>query len=232
MATSAQTLSLIIDELLQAKPANRTEAITLLSAKGYLPKKLIEEPKPVKPVSVFASKAAQDYADANDIVIPEGFKGSAAKDKVSVSDLKKLKDPPKAKLSGSPSALKYARDNNIDLTDFVGSGEDGKIMLKDVKALKPEETPKPAETPKPSEPGPSTPSEPEVTPEPVKEDGMKITPAAAKAIQKYGIDEEDIKSVTPSGKNGELLLKDLKDLIELFKAEVGEEVDIDGQDEY
>ena len=232
MATSAQTLSLIIDELLQAKPANRTEAITLLSAKGYLPKKLLEEPKPVKPVSVFASKAAQDYAEANDIVVPEGFKGSAAKDKVSVSDLKKLKDPPKAKLSGSPSALKYARDNNIDLTDFVGSGEDGKIMLKDVKALKPEETPKPAETPKPSESGPSTPSEPEVTPEPVKDDGMKITPAAAKAIQKYGIDEEDIKSVTPSGKNGELLLKDLKDLIELFKAEVGEEVDIDSQDEY
>lgn len=233
MATSAQTLSLIIDELLQAKPANRAEAITLLSAKGYLPKKLLEEPKPVKAPSVFASKAAQDYAEANDIVVPEGFKGSAAKDKISVSDLKKLKEPPKAKLNGSPSALKYARDNNIDLTDFVGSGEDGKIMLKDVKALKPEETPKPAETPKPSEPGPSTPPEPEVTPEPeTKSAGMKITPAAAKAIQKYGIDEEDIKEITPSGKNGELLLKDLKDLIELFKAEAGEEVDIDSQEEY
>ena len=42
--------------------------------------------------------------------------------------------PPKVKLNGSPNALKYARDNNIDLTDFVGSGENGKIMLKDVKA--------------------------------------------------------------------------------------------------
>ena len=41
--------------------------------------------------------------------------------------------PPK--LNGSPNALKYARDNSIDLTDFVGSGENGKIMLKDVKAL-------------------------------------------------------------------------------------------------
>lgn len=223
MATSAQTLSLIIDELLQAKPANRTEAITLLSAKGYLPKKLLEEPKPVKPVSVFASKAAQDYAEANDIVVPEGFKGSAAKDKISVSDLKKLKEPTKAKLNGSPSALKYARDNNIDLTDFVGSGEDGKIMLKDVKALKPEETPKP------SEPGPSTLPEPKVTPEPEKKDS-KITPAAAKAIQKYGIDEDDLKDITPSGKNGELLLKDLKDLIELFKAEAGEKVE--SEDEY
>ena len=230
MATSAQTLSLIIDELLKAKPANRTEAITLLSAKGYLPKKLLEEPKPVKPVSVFASKAAQDFAEANDIVVPEGFKGSAAKDKISVSDLKKLKEPPKAKLNGSPSALKYARDNNIDLTDFLGSGEDGKIMLKDVKALKPEETPKPAETPKPSEPGPSTLPEPEVTPKPEEDKGSKITPAAAKAIQKYGIDEDDLKDITPSGKNGELLLKDLKDLIELFKAEAGEKVE--SEDEY
>ena len=40
MATSAQTLSLIIDELLKAKPANRDAAIDLLAAKGYLPKKL------------------------------------------------------------------------------------------------------------------------------------------------------------------------------------------------
>lgn len=210
MATSAQTLSLIIDELLKAKPANRTEAITLLSAKGYLPKKLLEEPKPVKPVSVFASKAAQDYAEANDIAVPMGFKGTAAKDKISVSDLKKLKDPPKAKINGSPSALKFARDNDIDLSGFVGSGEDGKIMLKDVKALKPKD-----ETP--SEAGPST------LPQTEQGNGNKISPAAAKAIQKYSIDEEDLKGITPSGRNGEILLKDIKELIDLFKAEQGEE---------
>ena len=207
MATSAQTLSLIIDELLKAKPANRSDALALLATKGYLPKKLIKEPKAAKPTSIFASKAAQDYADAHNILVPEGFKGSAAKDKISVSDLKKLRDPPKAKLNGSPSALKYARDNGIDLTDFIGSGEDGKITLKDVKALKPEVK---EEQPSSSTDGPAT--------------GKKISPAAAKAIQKYNIDESDLADVVPSGKNGEIILKDLKDLIELFVAEVGEDV--------
>ena len=51
------------------------------------------------------------------------------------SDEDEEETPPKVKLNGSPNALKYARDNSIDLTDFVGSGENGKIMLKDVKAL-------------------------------------------------------------------------------------------------
>ena len=213
MATSAQTLSLIIDELLKAKPANRSDALALLATKGYLPKKLIKEPKAAKPTSIFASKAAQDYADAHDILVPEGFKGSAAKDKISVSDLKKLRDPPKAKLNGSPSALKYARDNGIDLTDFIGSGEDGKIMLKDVKALKPEVK---EEQPSSSTDGPAL-EEPPAT-------GKKISPAAAKAIQKYNIDESDLADIVPSGKNGEIVLKDLKDLIELFAAEVGEDV--------
>ena len=66
MATSAQTLSLIIDELLKAKPADRDAAITLLSAKGYLPKKLMEKPKEKK-TSMFASKAAEDFAEAKGI---------------------------------------------------------------------------------------------------------------------------------------------------------------------
>jgi len=218
MATSAQTLSLIIDELLKEKPANRSDALALLATKGYLPKKLIEAPKAAKPTSIFASKAAQDYADANDILIPEGFKGSAAKNKISVSDLKKLRDPPKAKLNGSPSALKYARDNAIDLTDFVGSGEDGKIMLKDVKALKPEVV---VEQPSTSTDVPAIEEAPAT--------GKKISPAAAKAIQKYSIDESDLEDVVGSGRNGEILLKDLKDLIELFAAEVGEDVVIDDE---
>ena len=35
MATSAQTLSLIIDELVKAKPFDRASAVTLLAAKGF-----------------------------------------------------------------------------------------------------------------------------------------------------------------------------------------------------
>ena len=102
MATSAQTLSLIIDELLKAKPADRDAAIEILAAKGYLPKKLTEKPKEKK-VSLFASKAAEDFAEAKGIVVPDGFKGTAANDKISVKDLKQFAEgPKKAKVNASP----------------------------------------------------------------------------------------------------------------------------------
>lgn len=34
-----------------------------------------------------------------------------------------------------PSAIKYAEENNIDLTAINGSGKDGKILLSDVKVF-------------------------------------------------------------------------------------------------
>ena len=133
MATSAQTLSLIIDELVKAKPIDRQAAITLLSTKGYLPKKLTEVPKEKK-VSVFASKAAEDFAEAKGISIPEGFKRSANNDKISVKDLKELAEgPTKTKVNASPSAQQFARDNGIDISKIKGSGAEGKVLLKDVK---------------------------------------------------------------------------------------------------
>ena len=82
MATSAQTLSLIIDELVKAKPLDRDAAITLLSAKGMLPKKLTETPK-AKKVSIYASKAAEDFAEAKGSGKPKG----TAANKISVKDL-------------------------------------------------------------------------------------------------------------------------------------------------
>lgn len=205
MATSAQTLTLIINELITAKPANQAQAIELLIAKGIKLPKALTEVKPVKPVSIFASKAAEDFAEANGIEIPEGFKGSASKDKISVTDLKKLKDPPAEKKNISPSAEKFARDNNINVEGFVGSGTDGKIMLKDVKSLKPE----------PKEP------EEEVKPEAGPSETNKISPAVAKAMKTYGIDEGDLEGIEGSGSNGEILLKDISELIELYKAENG-----------
>jgi pyruvate/2-oxoglutarate dehydrogenase complex dihydrolipoamide acyltransferase (E2) component len=199
MATSAQTLSLIIKELITAKPATEALAIELLMAKGIKLPKALTEVKAVKSVSIFASKAAEDFADANDISIPEGFKGTAAKDKISVGDLKKMKDPPKEKKNISPSAEKFARDNGINIDGLVGSGQDGKVMLKDVKALKPEE---PAKT---EEAGPSGVS--------------KLSPAVAKALKIHGIDEGDLDEIEGSGAGGQIMLKDIKDLIELYKAE-------------
>ena len=205
MATSAQTLSLIIKELITAKPANEALAIELLIAKGIKLPKALTEVKTDKPVSIFASKAAEDFADANDISIPEGFKGTAAKDKISVSDLKKMKDPPKEKKNISPSAEKFSRDNGINIEGLVGSGQDGKVMLKDVKALKPEEPTEPTEPTETEEAGPSGVS--------------KLSPAVAKALKIHGIDEGDLDEIEGSGADGQIMLKDIKDLIELYRAE-------------
>ena len=205
MATSALTLSLIIKELIAAKPANEALAIELLMAKGIKLPKALTEVKTDKPISIFASKAAEDFADANDISIPEGFKGTAAKDKISVSDLKKMKDPPKEKKNISPSAEKFSRDNGINIEGLVGSGQDGKVMLKDVKALKPEEPTEPTEPTKTEEAGPSGVS--------------KLSPAVAKALKIHGIDEGDLDEIEGSGADGQIMLKDIKDLIELYRAE-------------
>lgn len=201
MATSAQTLSLIIDELLKTKPANRDAAIDLLAAKGYLPKKLTEKPKEKK-VSRFASKAAEDFAEAKGIVVPDGFKGTAANDKVSVKDLKQLAEgPKKAKVNASPSAQQFCRDNGLDITKVTGSGTEGKVLLKDVKDLKPA-----AKADSDDDSG-----------------KRKVSSAAAKLMKQYEIDEEDIVEVEGTGTNGTVVAKDLKELIDLIKAEKSDE---------
>jgi len=195
MATSAQTLSLIIDELVKAKPLDRDAAITLLASKGYLPKKLSEKPKEKK-TSRFASKAAEDFADAKSMVIPDGFKGTAANDKISVKDLKQLaEDPKKTKANASPSAQQFARDNGIDISKISGSGAEGKVLLKDVKDIKP--AAKAAEKPA----------------------KLKVSSSAAKLMKQYEIDEEDVVDIEGSGKEGTIVAKDLKELIDMIKAE-------------
>jgi pyruvate/2-oxoglutarate dehydrogenase complex dihydrolipoamide acyltransferase (E2) component len=197
MATSAQTLSLIIDELVKAKPPNRDAAITLLAAKGYLPKKLSEKPKEKK-TSRFASKAAEEFADAKGIVVPEGFKGTANNDKISVKDLKQLAEgPKKTAVNASPSAQQFCRDNGLDITKMTGSGADGKVLLKDVKDLKP--------TAKAD-------SDEDTT-------KRKVSSAAAKLMKQYEIDEEDIVDIEGTGTDGAVVTKDLKELIDMIKAE-------------
>jgi len=201
MATSAQTLSLIIDELVKAKPLDRDAAVTLLAAKGYLPKKLSEKPKEKK-TSIFASKAAEEFAEAKGIVVPDGFKGTANGDKISVKDLKQLAEgPKKTKVNASPSAQQFCRDNGLDITKVKGSGTDDKVLLKDVKDLKPtakadsdEDTSK-----------------------------RKVSSSAAKLMKQYEIDEEDIVDIEGSGTNGTVVAKDLKELIDMINAEKSDE---------
>ena len=202
MATSAQTLSLIIDEMLKNKPANRDAALLLLSSKGYLPKKMTEKPKEKK-TSVFASKAAEDFAEAKNIVVPEGFKGSAANDKISVKDLKQIAEGPKTpKVNASPTAQQYARDNGIDMTKVTGTGAEGKILLKDVKE-------NPVAKKKTESEAASV----------ADDDKVKVSPSAAKLMKQYDIDEEDITDIKGTGKNGTIVAGDLKELIDMIKAE-------------
>jgi len=192
MATSAQTLSTIIDELLKHKPGNREAALKLLDGKALLPKKLMETPK-VKQVSRFASKAAEEFAEAKGIIVPDDFKGTANGDKISVKDLKQLAEgPKKSKVNASPSAQQFARDNGIDISKVTGSGSEGKVLLKDVKDLKP------------------------TAPAPKEDSKMKVSPSAAKLCKQHGIEERDIKDagIIGSGKNGTIKAEDLKELIE------------------
>ena len=209
MATSAQTLSLIIDELVKAKPIDRDAAVTLLAAKGYLPKKLTEKPKEKK-TSRFASKAAEDFADAKSLVIPDGFKGTAANDKISVKDLKQLAEgPKKTKVNASPSAQQFCRDNGLDIFLVKGSGAEGKVLLKDVKDLKP-------------------------TAKADSDDDTrkrKVSSSAAKLMKQYEIDEEDIVDIEGSGKEGTIVAKDLKELIDMIKAEKSGESSDESEDE-
>lgn len=201
MATSSATLSQIIDELLAAKPGGRDEALKLLADKGLLPKKLVEAPKEKK-VSRFASKAAEDFAEAKGITVPDDFKGTASKDKISVKDLKLLAEPPKKKINASPGAQQLARDNGIDINTVTGSGTEGKILLKDVKELVGGDAPAAA-----------------------SDDKTKITPAAAKLMKQYGWDEEDVSHIQGSGKNGSIKASDLAEMVKEAKEDMGTETE-------
>ena len=148
---------------------------------------------------MYASKAAEDFAEAKGISVPEGFVGTAANDKISVKDLKQLAEgPKKPKANASPSAAQFARDNGIDISKVKGSGAEGKILLKDVKDLKPAAKPE------------------------KDEDSPKISPSAAKLMKQWDIDEDDITDIEGTGKNGTIVSKDLKELIDLIKAEKSE----------
>jgi len=193
MATSADTLSTIIDELLKHKPADRDAAIKLLAKKALLPKKLAEAPK-VKKVSRFASKAAEEFAEAKGITIPDDFKGTANGDKISVKDLKQLAEgPKKTKLNASPSAQQFARDNGLDISKVIGTGKDGAVLLADVKKLKP------------------------AAPAAEESSKRKVSSSAAKLMKQHGIEERDIKDIEGTGKGGTVKAEDLKEFVEEWK---------------
>ena len=135
MATSAQTLSTILDTLAQEFKFDKADALKLLAHEELLPKKLMPSPAaPAKKASPWGSKKAEEVAAEHGIT-PNG-PGSGKDGKWILSDVKKLLDAPvKAKINASPAAVKLALENKIDLSGVVGSGKDDKILVKDVKDL-------------------------------------------------------------------------------------------------
>lgn len=197
MATSAATLSEILELLGKTYGFEVDAAVALLAPKGYLPKKLTESPK-VKKTSKFASKQAGDYATDLGLTIPKGFKGTANGGKISKKDLKLLAEgPKKVKVNASPSALQEAREADIDITKVTGTGTDGKILLKDIRGLKPAAKTESTKAP------------------------LKITPKARQVMKKYDIDEGDlIKAlIKGTGKDGRIIEKDLAEIVAEIKAD-------------
>jgi len=133
MATSADTLSKIIDTLAEEFNFDKTEARQLLASESLLPKKLMPSPvAPAKKASIWASKKAEQLA-AEHGIIPTG-KPSRPDGKWNIADVRKLLETPvKEKLNASPAAVKLALEHNIDLKEVKGPGQGDKILVKNVK---------------------------------------------------------------------------------------------------
>jgi len=211
--TSAAQLTLIIDELLSAKCADQAQAFALLEGKGLLPAKLQKKTvKPAKPVSRFASQAAQDACDEADLELADDFTGSSSGGKITVKDIKDLIKKAEVKVNASPAAKAFASANGIDIGSVNGSGPDGKVLVSDLK------------TPEPKK-------EKEKKVKEVKK-SLKITPAAKKLAEKWQIDEDDLKEITGTGANGAIKGSDMKELVEAAKeAWEEEESPVSSEDE-
>ena len=131
MATSAQTLTAIIDTLSNKYKFDADKAIAILAKEELLPKKMI--PKDSKDDSPWASKKAEELASTHGIVAQGP--GSGKNNKWTLADVEKaMAKPSKNKMLVSPNALNLANEKGLSLVGKKGSGKDGRILLKDVEA--------------------------------------------------------------------------------------------------
>lgn len=183
MATSAQTLSTIIDVLSKKYKFDSDKAIALLAKEELLPKKML--PKESKDDSPWASKKAEELASTHGIVA-EG-PGSGKNGKWTLTDVEKaMAKPAKNKMLVSPNALNLANEKGLSLVGKVGSGKDGRILLKDVEAWLDDED---------------------------DEEDLNISPRALQEAHDAGIKDEDLATLHGSGKDGRILLEDIKKYI-------------------
>jgi len=206
--TSAAQLTLIIDELLASKCLDQAQAFSLLESKGLLPAKLKPKPlKPSKPISRFASQAAEDAAEAEGFSA-EDFTGSSKNGKITVKDVKDFAKKNEVKVNASPAAKAFASANGLVVGDFTGSGPDGKVLVSDLKP-----TEKVVDKPWPSRPA------------------FKLSSGAKKLVEKWQIDEDDLKEVTGTGIGGSIKQGDLKELIAAAKEAWEAESDTESEED-
>ena len=130
MATSAKTLTTIIEMLSKNYNFDCENAIDFLTKEELLPKKMIT--KVNTGVIGWASKKAEECATLHNIVA-EG-NGSGKNGKWTLTDVHKAMGKPiSAKFIISPTALLLANANNISLIGKTGTGKDGRINIKDVQ---------------------------------------------------------------------------------------------------
>jgi len=185
MATSAQTLTTIIETLATKYKFDKDKAIDLLAKQDLLPKKML--PKNIKKEDTpFASKKAEELAAQHGIV-PEG-PGSGKDDKWTLADVQKaMEKPSKTKMLVSPNALNLANEKGLTLVGRKGTGKDGRILLKDVEKWLAEDD------------------------ESDDDDKFDISPRARQEATTLDISDEELSTIEGSGKDGTILLKDVMD---------------------
>jgi pyruvate/2-oxoglutarate dehydrogenase complex dihydrolipoamide acyltransferase (E2) component len=184
MATSAQTLTTIIETLATKYKFDKDKAIDLLAKQELLPKKML--PKNKKEDTPFASKKAEELASQHGIV-PDG-PGSAKDGKWSLADVQKaMEKPSKTKMLVSPNALNLANEKGLTLVGRKGTGKDGRILLKDVEKWLAEDD------------------------ESDDDDEIDISPRARQEANDLDISDEELATIEGSGSEGRIVLKDIKE---------------------
>lgn len=197
MATSAQSLANIIDTLSARFDFDAGAAYDHLAARSLLPKKLIPKAPPAE--FTFASKKAQELATEHRIV-PD-CPGSGKDGKWTIKDVQgKMAAPVMTKLLASPNAIALATQHRIVLTGRRGTGKDGRILVKDVEGWLPAED------------------------DEDDEDDVNISPRAQQEADTADILPDDLRAIHGTGKDGRILLADVKKYI---KESAGEDSDED-----
>lgn len=197
--------SLQLSQIIDLLSNDRDASLKLLEKQGLLPKNMIPKVKEEKPVSRFASQAAQDAADATMLDFSD-CQGTSKNGKITVKDVKDFSASKVKKISASPAAATYAKDHGISLEEVPATGKDGKITIQDVKKF----AAPAAETKK----------------------GPKLSPGALKLAKQWQLDEDDLAEVTPTGAGDTIKKSDLKELVEAAKkAWAEEETDEDSSED-